>query len=233
MYISEGSYLLYYQVLFVGNTYVLPTVSFIFLLTLSFCLCCCDLFLQFKKRSHLLKDKKDFCGYEPLIKVLCLMYVVLVLFLRFFFILWSDVVRDVPETDLDNCRDTFSLIHNNTSHKTLNQMAIDQGLHCVEFRILDALESFTIALTLSVAVIALNVMFLCRCLRVKEDVKFCSPSSVCKSSVFVVYMLIGVMVPLILYQYIYSPSLDFRDDIFVFAIFHSFTLSFLVFAIIY
>ena len=168
VYISESSLSFYSSVLQCGvmsNILILPVSNLLLLFIIYYYV----LGKYFNKEVSgsvlLLKTEKDFSKCTLCIRIMCLVYIAVILSLNCIFVFLSTAVQEVPDTELKHCEDIFNLT-GDTSHKFLHQVAMEQNLHCIDINITDGLLSVVLVIILSVSIITLLFLVL---LKYTED----------------------------------------------------------------
>ena len=123
-------------------------------------------------------NEKDFSRCTLCIRIMCLVYIAVILFLNCIFVFLSTAVQEVPDTELKHCEDIFN-VTGDTSHKFLHQVAMEQNLHCIDINITDGLLSVVLVIISLVSVIALLCLEMrstISCLCGLRQTKFTEPS---------------------------------------------------------
>ena len=206
VYISESSYFYYCYVLYCTTPDFILLLSLVFLILLLLAIFYYELNKYFFKRDCtyvlFLQTERDIWRCTLCIRIMCLVYIAVILSLNCIFVFLSTAVQEVPDTELQHCEDIFNLT-GDTSHKFLHQVAMEQNLHCIDINITDGLLSVVLVIILSVLIIALNSLVLLKC---TENIKHWNVYTAFKVSFIVIYIVTGIIIlPKIVNQFL---SLD-------------------------
>ena len=198
VYVTASSYFYYSNLLCDGSMcFTILSLACLLLLLAS---CYHDLGKYFiKKRSAgvlCLKTERDIWRCKICIRITCLVYIVVIIFLNCILVFLSTAVQEVADTELKHCKDIFNLASGDTSHKPLHQVAMELNLHCIDIKVSDGLKCVIIFFILSVLVITLNTMLLLKC--AENGSKNCY---VFKLSIISIYLFIAIVFPSIAYSY--------------------------------
>ena len=194
VYISESSLSFYSSVLHYGvmSNILLLSVGNLLLLFVIYYYVLGKYFNKEVSGSVLfLKTEKDFSRCTLCIRIMCLVYIAVILSLSCIFVFLSTAVQVVPDTELKHCEDIFNLT-GDTSHKLLHHVAMEQNLHCIDINITDGLLSVVLVIILSISAITLLFLVLLKYTKEKDIIHF-----VFKLPFIAIYICICTVVPIV------------------------------------
>ena len=163
VYITASTFSYYNVLLYNVRVYWLPILTLVGFILLLLAFFYYDLGKYFiKKRTAgvlCLKTERDIWKCKFCIRIMCLVYIFLILSLICMVVFLSTAVQELPVTE-KHCKDIFDLT-GDTSHKP--QVAMEQNLRCIGIKVSDGLKGVVIFIALLALIIILNTKLLFKC----------------------------------------------------------------------